>query len=584
MTPSNERIAPDERRWIVGLLVALLGLRVLAVWKISFTSDESQHLHVVWAWANHLWPYSAEVGDRTLPYRDVFDNHTPLFHLLCAPLFRLFGETAQVMISMRLAMIPLFAASLWLTGKIGAALFSPRAGWWAAVFAGWLPFLFLKTVEFRTDVLWMTAWLAVVAIAVGGPLTARRMFALGLAVGAAFAVSMKTVLLVLALLVAAVVVLVFWRRSGGRWRTRAALGGFGAALAGLLFVPGAIVAYFAAQHALSSADDPVRTLYYGVIRHNLLPHHAEHHAGIASRLFWFPVTLPLLVFAAARIFHATADHAQGLRRGLVLLMAGSFLALLHSYWPMITGQDYLPVAPLLIALATPGALALAGALRERRAGLPWLAVPLTLVALEIICTVKFAKRRPPRDRSIRQIADVLHFTDPGDYVMDAKDGAIFRRRPFYYALENVTKQRIHFGLIKDDIVERMIETRTCVASENEKRFGQRALDFMRANYLPAEGHYVIAGQRLDPEAGGRAAFTIQIAATYALVTPRGAASGKLDGQPYAGKIFLDAGPHEFVSDGPPAPLVLVWAQALQRGFQPDFSDKKRSTKPSTTAP
>lgn len=46
-------ILPGEKRWIGGLLLALLGLRVWAAWKIQFTSDESQHLHVVWAWANH---------------------------------------------------------------------------------------------------------------------------------------------------------------------------------------------------------------------------------------------------------------------------------------------------------------------------------------------------------------------------------------------------------------------------------------------------------------------------------------------------------------------------------------------------
>ena len=570
-------IAPAERRWLAGLLLLLLGARVWFAWKVEFTSDEAQHLHVVWAWANHLWPYSAAVGDRTLPYRDVFDNHTPLFHLLCAPLFRLFGETAQVMIYMRLAMIPLFAATLWLVAKIGTALFSPRAGWWAAVLAGFFPLLILKTVEFRTDELWMTAWLAVVAIAVCGPLTARRLFALGLAVGAAFAVSMKTVLLVLALLLAGLVVLVLWWQKGGAWRGAKALGGTGAVLAGLLVVPGLIAAYFAAQHALYSAHDPVGTLYYGVIGHNLVPHHDKPGAPMPSRLFWFPVALPLLVGAAVWLFRRTARPAQGLRRALVLLMAGGFLALLHSYWPMITEQDYLPVAPLLAVLVAPGALALGEVLHARRAGLPRLALPLALVALEFTGTVKFIKLRPRADEGIGQIAEALRYTEPGDFVMDAKAGAIFRRRPFYFALENVTLRRFHLGLLKEDIIERMIATRTCVASD--KRLDGPVLAFVHANYLPGEGRYAVAGQRLHPGADGRAAFSIQIAAIYALVTPHGVAAGTLDGRPYAGKVFLDAGPHEFVSDHSSEPLNLVWAQALERGFQPDFSAKTETEAP-----
>ena len=570
-------IAPAERRWLAGLLLLLLGARVWFAWKVEFTSDETQHLHVVWAWANHLWPYSAAVGDRTLPYRDVFDNHTPLFHLLCAPLFRLFGETAQVMIYMRLAMLPLFAATLWLVAKIGTALFSPRAGWWAAVLAGFFPLLLLKTVEFRTDELWMTAWLAVVAIAVCGPLTARRLFVLGLAVGAAFAVSMKTVLLVLALLLAGLVVLVLWWRNGGAWRGAKALGGTGAALAGLLVVPGLIALYFAAQHALYSAHDPVGTLYYGVIGHNLVPHPDKPGVPMPSRLFWFPVALPLLMGAAVWIFRRAARPAQGLRRALVLVMGGGFLALLHSYWPMITEQDYLPVTPLLAVLVAPGALALGEVLHARRAGLPRLALPLALVALEFAGTDKFIKLRPRADEGIGQIAEVLRYTDSGDYVMDAKAGAIFRRRPFYFALENVTLRRFHLGLLKNDIIERMIATRTCVASD--KRLDGPVLAFVHANYLPGEGRYAVAGQRLRPAADGRAAFSIHIAATYALVTPHGAAAGTLDGRPYAGKVFLDAGPHEFVSERPSEPLNLVWAQALERGFQPDFSAKTETEAP-----
>ena len=97
--------------------------------------------------------------------------------------------------------------------------------------------------------------------------------------------------------------------------------------------------------------------------------------------------------------------------------------------------------------------------------------------------------------------------------------------------------------------------------------------------LPAEGRYTVAGQHLRPGADGHAAFSIQIATAYALVTPHGAASGRLDGKPYAGKVFLDAGPHEFVSDHPSEPLNLVWAQALERGFQPDFSAKTETAAP-----
>src|SRR5512147_515592 len=83
----------DERRVAAVLVIAIAVLRVVYLAHFRIDSDEPQHLHVAWAWANGL-----------LPYRDVFDNHAPLFHVLCAPLVRLFGERPDVIPLVRAAM------------------------------------------------------------------------------------------------------------------------------------------------------------------------------------------------------------------------------------------------------------------------------------------------------------------------------------------------------------------------------------------------------------------------------------------------------------------------------------------------
>ena len=57
------------------------------------------------------------------------------------------------------------------------------------------------------------------------------------------------------------------------------------------------------------------------------------------------------------------------------------------------------------------------------------------------------------------------------------------------------------------------------------------------------------------------------------VTAQGPVAGKLDGQQCRGKVLLDVGRHEFVSDALTKPLGLIWAQAQERGFQPNFSAK-----------
>jgi hypothetical protein len=87
---ANERSALAEMVIAGGVFFVLLTLRLFYATNQPWDSDEPQHLHVVWAWANGL-----------LPYKDVFDNHSPLFQALSAPIFALLGERADIVTAMR---------------------------------------------------------------------------------------------------------------------------------------------------------------------------------------------------------------------------------------------------------------------------------------------------------------------------------------------------------------------------------------------------------------------------------------------------------------------------------------------------
>ena len=86
-------------------------------------SDEPQHLHVVWNWSQGR-----------VAYRDFFDNHTPLFHLLMAPLLCLLGERADILNVMRLFVIPFYLVSIWAVhrlanpGKVPVVLIEVQTG------------------------------------------------------------------------------------------------------------------------------------------------------------------------------------------------------------------------------------------------------------------------------------------------------------------------------------------------------------------------------------------------------------------------------------------------------------------------
>jgi hypothetical protein len=537
-----------ERRALLVCAAILAGLRVLTLFKLNFNSDEPQHLHVVWAWANGL-----------LPYRDVFDNHTPLFHLLFAPLFRLCGETARILIYMRLAMLPLFAATLGGVFLIGARLFSWRVGAWAAIFAGACPWFFYPAVQFRTDNLWAVGWVATIAcLLASGPWTVRRCFVAGLLAGATLAVSMKTTLLLGALALAALVTLGCLRAAGRRVRAAEATRGVAALLAGFLVVPAALIAFFAARGALGPMS-------YCIILHNRVPGMNTGRIFFVRQAFW--LSLPFLNWAAFRFVRDEENPDRGVRRALLLLSTGFYCSLLLSFWPLLTRQDFLPFIPLAALVFVPPLLALC----DRAAAVMRLP-SWTLLALCAAGELLFLCQEglPWRDHTsttIRALDAILRVSRPDDYVMDAKSGAIYRRRPYYYVIESLTRGRLALGWIKDDIVERLIATRTCLASED--RLSGSTLKFVLENYLPFVRKMRVAGQQLTPDPQtGSFRFKVRIPARYNLVVPGGAAAGSIDGAPYSGALFLDAGPHEFVAARHTPLLALYWAPAVEAGFSP----------------
>jgi len=165
---------------------------------------------------------------------------------------------------------------------------------------------------------------------------------------------------------------------------------------------------------------------------------------------------------------------------------------------------------------------------------------------------------------------VLRLTEPSDYVLDMKGESIFRRRPIYYVLEAITRARLERGFFPDNIRERIIATRTCVTAARIDRFPDGVRTFIESNYLLL-GEVRVAGRYLnvqDRDPDRPIAFEVAIPARYSVVARSGGAAGLLDGEPYTGPRFLEAGPHTFTPSSTADRLALVWAQAIERGFTP----------------
>jgi hypothetical protein len=170
------------------------------------------------------------------------------------------------------------------------------------------------------------------------------------------------------------------------------------------------------------------------------------------------------------------------------------------------------------------------------------------------------------DRDLATIRDVEVLTRLGEYVMDAKGETIFRRRPYYYAFEGFTEERIKRGLLVSTVPRRLIETGTAVCVPST-RFSKATLTFIEHNYLRV-GHVEVAGKIISPSPDGRMDFDVVVPQRYTFVSRDGSMSGNLDGRPFEGDRALAAGRHEFVPERPTKQIALLWSRAWEKGYSP----------------
>lgn len=548
------------------LLAVMLFLRVAYIWRAPIDSDEPQHLHVVWGWTHGL-----------LQYRDLFDNHAPLFHLLCTPLLAALGEQPTVLFPLRLTMLPLSALTLWGTYTLGCVLFSSRVGLWATLLTGLFPDFLLLSVEFRPDGLWTALWLLALTVLVAGPPTRARSFTVGVLLGTAVGVSLKTTLLLAALGTAVLAAPVLAAQHREQLSLSYLANCVATALLGLSLVPLALILFFAAQGAWAP-------FFYATVEHNVLPGLSLWHEHPAAQMLLLPALLPFVWWGARTIDRRALSAGMKARRVIIFLAASVYIWTLLGLWPILTWdtlewEHYLPFYPLAILFLTPALLALPHWITTRAESLravprfSEVLVPMLVATLEIgmLLWVGPLWRDGTRDQT-DLLTDVLRLTQPDDPVMDLKGETVFRLRPFYYVLEGITNERIQRGLLADDIPERLIATRTCVAVADNKRFPPRGRVFLRENYLPV-GRLRVAGQLLIPsntdDGVHTLLFDVQIPTRYVIVAEHGRmARGWLDSRPYEGVCFLAPGRHEFRPASGQGRLALVWAQAVERGFSP----------------
>lgn len=447
-------------------------------------SDEPQHLHVAWAWSRGL-----------VQYRDVFDNHFPLLHLLFAPLMRLMPESSSVFLLMRCAIAPVAIACSWLVFKIGEPLIGRRAAIVAAitfsVLPPWLPY----SVEFRNDILWIFFWLAALACA-------ERPFLRGICAALCLLASIKALPLFLAHALAFASI-----RQPFAWKRIACGFAIPLAIAAIAFQ------WLGAFDAMLYA-----TLFYNIA----LPVHAARRIGGAIS---FGVIAPVLALRVPERF----------RNAHLVYFALWYPILLLCFWPSITPRDFLPLAPLVALGFGDVRQALSLSRREGQAE----SLSYTIFILAVLASITFAQPRQSAGRASVVDAAVA-LTSQDDLIYDLKGETVFRRRPVFGIYDIVGRALTGNGTLPDRAPEQMAARGCCIAIADMSYIPPRTRAFLNAHFI---GHGPVRVCGADVRDG---AFVIAVPQVYAVVA-REPSRVAIDGVPYAGPRFLDAGRHTLTS-------------------------------------
>ncbi len=554
-TPCTRR----EKIVVALLFLAVLVLRLVYIFRYRVDSDEPQHLFVVWQWSQGL-----------VAYRDFFDNHAPLFPILMTPVLNWLGERADILDHARVFMVPFFLLSLGAVHWLGRVLFSERVGLWAPIIAGALPNYFFPTIEFRPDNLWAAVWLLALAVLISGRPSLPRSFIAGLLAGISLSASIKTGLLIGALAGAAGVAFLVAPAIWREFKPARFLAHIASALAGFVVVPGMLVVFLARQGALAD-------MKYCIFQHNILPA-GMHVEGRTPSWILLALAVLILTLIARILFRFWGNEGTAFRRTTVFLHAGLLLSVLELAWPVNTRQNYLPVYPLAMLILCVPLISAAERISSRSRISPESFLACLVVAMlgwVMLARPITINQTLPVDHLI---AEALTLTRPNEYIMTHKGEAVFRPRPYYFVLEPFTRARLNNGLLPDEISDRLIATRTCVAMTITHRLPRGARHFIEDNYIPV-GQLRVVGKKLPaPDREGNIRFTIKIPADYTLVMDGGEGIiVQLDGKPFSKSAFMEAGDHVLRIPGQEPAGTLLWTRAVQHGFKPlpqDYQPEK----------
>ncbi len=522
---------------IIGLLTLVyISLRISFY---PFESDELQHLHVIYSWIKGF-----------VQYRDVFDNHTPLFHITMAgiiQLLHLHPSTNFVVYARIIVFMLFFIPQILILGLFLGKSLNFSKDEIIFILSTLIVLIPNSDIAVRPAPLYTMLFLSCIYIIsfcdIKKP---RNIFILGLLNGVNASVSLKTIPLFLpAELTTILLIRKFYDRKIEVKKL------FAYFTLGFVIVPTIICICFWKLNSLG-------TMIYYTITYNLLPIKNNY---FKSLFYFLIITTPYVYFLR--------KYRGGINRAIFsLLSITNFTLALLVVYPERQSQTTMPVRLLICLCLLIGLTYILKLFLSKRT--------LRFTETSIFIVVLFLKSLNPllfidhNAKYKKSMKTLLTLAKKDDYVMDAKGESIFWKRPYYYGLEEFTSMRLKKGLLRDEIVQSLITHKTHIVFpfENAARFPTEDLRFIRKNYVPiiGTGWVLVSGKRISKN------FTVRIPGNYIILNERfKPVNGILDGKAYrkGQKVNLSIGNHTFTSTNRKGRNFIYWYRAYKKGILPN---------------
>ncbi len=509
-TPSQDRMTAVGKRPVHKLslifcgafvLLASFGLRFWLLHERGFDPDEFEHLHAAWYLSKGF-----------VPFRDFFENHTPVLHFVLAPIVGLFDVESDVhdafaaIFLARKVMLVFTALIVIFTLWLGWFCREWCVGLFAAVFLSNSVMFLEKSLEVRPDSISVFAWIAgLVSVAYAfrsktqsGLRTRVTFLICGVFLGLGFMASQK-----IAFAMIGFCIVMLWYLFDGRFRGTFASRFFNALIQffGFCLPIFLVLGYLEINGAV---EDFIK---YAFLFNSGWPREFWHWRVSADLVAHNPVLAGL---GAIGLFRAIFRYTYGARfdsRGIVLTVTLLGLLLGLFIIPAPYPQYYMMLMPLLAIFAAMTLVDVVDALvvraGEERVGirsigqegyLPFVTRENVLACLLILISIAPAiwmrhQFKWSNAQDLAEIAYVMEHTTASDTVMDGWKGVgVFRPHAlFFWMLPPTLAQRIPLedrdkilrGLESGEIAPRIVNMDSYLL-----QLGPETSNFLEKHYRP----------------------------------------------------------------------------------------------------